>query len=261
MNAPLNIKRWLIWKARIILWIGVAVGLATLVAPMGVWLGFWSFGTGFKILGTVNPYTGIVVLACVVAAVSLFIAASIYKTENAVRLATLAMIGAMASGIAWYVPNTFKSPEGQSYPPIHDVSTDLDNMLKFVAVLSLRANVPNTTVYGGAPNMTPERNAKLQREAYPTLTSQYYEESEEAMFTRALSAVNKMGWKLVDAAPEEGRIEATATTFWFRFKDDIVIRIKPANGQAQVDARSLSRVGGGDAGANAKRLLGFFELL
>lgn len=81
MNASFNIKRWLTWKARIILWLGVAVGLAALVAPMGVWLGFWPFGTGFKILGTVNPYTGIVALACLVAAISLFIAASITKLK------------------------------------------------------------------------------------------------------------------------------------------------------------------------------------
>ena len=81
------------------------------------------------------------------------------------------------------------------------------------------------------------------------------------MFSRALIAVDNMGWELVATAPESGRIEATATTFWFRFKDDVVIRLREEDGQTRVDARSLSRVGGGDAGANGKRLLSFFEIL
>ena len=53
-----------------------------------------------------------------------------------------------------------------------------------------------------------------------------------------------MGWDLVAADAAAGRIEATDTTFWFGFKDDVVIRVRPANGGSRVDVRSLSRVGG-----------------
>ena len=70
-----------------------------------------------------------------------------------------------------------------------------------------------------------------------------------------------LGWDLVAAVPDEGRIEATDTTFWFRFKDDVVIRIRPAAAGSILDARSLSRVGGGDAGTNARRLRRFFATL
>ena len=109
--------------------------------------------------------------------------------------------------------------------------------------------------------MTPERNAKLQRDAFPDLVPKHYQASTDAMFDRALAAVDKMGWKLVDANRDDGRIEATATTFWLRFKDDVVIRIRADGEGSIVDARSLSRVGGGDAGTNAKRLRRFFGLL
>jgi uncharacterized protein (DUF1499 family) len=54
--------------------------------------------------------------------------------------------------------------------------------------------------------------------------------------------------------PDEGRIEATATTFWFGFKDDVVIRLRPEAGGTRVDVRSESRVGGSDVGANAARI-------
>jgi uncharacterized protein (DUF1499 family) len=65
----------------------------------------------------------------------------------------------------------------------------------------------------------------------------------------------------VEADAEAGRIEATDTTFWFGFKDDVVIRVKPADGGSRVDVRSLSRVGVGDAGTNAKRIRAFLDVL
>lgn len=247
--------------AGITLFVGGSAGLAALVAPMGVWLGAWEFGTGFQILGGVYPFTGWIGLGCLVMALALLGLAHKFDTGNGVTLFNLAAAGALASGLAWYIPSTFQAPEGESYPPIHDVSTDLVDIPHYVAVMPLRADAPNTTVYGGARNMTPERNAQLQQEAFPDLVPQYYDEPFDTMFNRALAAVDEMGWELVAAAPAEGRIEATATTFWFRFKDDVVIRLRNENGRTRVDARSLSRVGGGDAGTNAKRLQRFFEIL
>ena len=70
-----------------------------------------------------------------------------------------------------------------------------------------------------------------------------------------------MGWRIVDGNPAEGRIEATATTRWFGFKDDIVIRISAAGGGSRIDVRSKSRVGRSDLGANAKRIQDFLTAL
>jgi hypothetical protein len=152
------------------------------------------------------------------------------------------------------VPESFRPAEGVSTPGIHDVSTDTVEPPQYVAVLPLRADAPNTTVYGGSQGMTPERLAQLQTEAYPDVTTLVVNEPPARVFERALAAVHTLGWELVAAVPEEGRIEATDTTFWFRFKDDVVIRIRPGATGAIVDARSLSRVGGGDLGTNARRL-------
>jgi hypothetical protein len=254
-------KTLLIVIAGIALVIGGGAGLAALIAPMGVWLGIWEFGTGFQILGTVNPYTGWIGLGCLVTGLALLGLAHKLNTGNGVTLFNLAAAGALASGLAWYIPTTFQAPEGESWPPIHDVSTDLVDIPQYVAVMPLRADATNTTVYGGSRNMTPERNAQLQQEAFPDLVPQYYDDAFSTMFDRALAAVDEMGWELVAAVPAEGRIEATATTFWFRFKDDVVIRLRDENSRTRVDARSLSRVGGGDAGTNGKRLRKFFDLL
>ena len=58
-----------------------------------------------------------------------------------------------------------------------------------------------------------------------------------------------------------GRIEATDTTFWMGFKDDVVIRIRPEGSGSRVDMRSVSRVGRSDIGVNAARIAGYLERL
>jgi uncharacterized protein (DUF1499 family) len=212
-------------------------------------------------MGAIFPFIHWIGLLALLEGIGGYALARTQAYANAGRVLALPLIGALACGIAWYVPSTFQPGEGETFPPIHDVSTDLEDIPQYVAVLPLRAQAPNTVVYGGSPNMTPERNAQLQRDAYPDLVPKVYDADTDAMFARALAAVDAMGWELVDANADEGRIEATATTFWLRFKDDVVIRIRPQGEGTVVDARSLSRVGGGDVGANAKRLRKFFELL
>ena len=66
-----------------------------------------------------------------------------------------------------------------------------------------------------------------------------------------------MGWALVAADSAQGRLEATATTRWFGFKDDVVVRVRPDGAGSRVDVRSVSRVGGSDVGTNAARIRGF----
>ncbi len=56
----------------------------------------------------------------------------------------------------------------------------------------------------------------------------------------------------------EGRIEATDTTFWFRFKDDVIVLISETPQGTLLNARSKSRVGGSDIGKNAARLRALF---
>jgi uncharacterized protein (DUF1499 family) len=63
-----------------------------------------------------------------------------------------------------------------------------------------------------------------------------------------------MGWEIVAADPATGRIEATATTLWFGFKDDIVVRVSASEQGSRIDVRSVSRVGRSDIGTNAKRI-------
>ena len=80
-------------------------------------------------------------------------------------------------------------------------------------------------------------------------------------FARARAAAEGMGWEMVAADSAAGRIEATATTAWFGFKDDVVIRVEPAQGGSRVDVRSVSRVGVSDVGTNAARIRAYLARL
>jgi uncharacterized protein (DUF1499 family) len=141
-------------------------------------------------------------------------------------------------------------------PPIHDVTTDTEHPPQFVAVLPLRAGALNPVEYGG-PNV-----AAQQHKSYADLAPLTLNVPPGRAFDRALTAARTMGWELVASDPAAGRIEATDTTFWFGFKDDIVIRVAaaPPSG-SRVDVRSLSRVGGGDIGANAARIRKYLKAL
>lgn len=242
----------------------ITAGIA-LRAVIGVWTGSWEFPRGFEILfaeGTgTTQWAHYVALVCVLDAVVILALAKVLSASNGLRAAALALVGALAAYSAYYIPNSYRPSADANIPPIHDISTDRLEPPVFVAVLPLRADAANTAEYGRAEGMTPEELRRLTEEAYGDLVPRMLDIAPDEAFSRALSAVESLGWELVDQVPEEGRIEATDTTFWFRFKDDIVIRIRPAAGGSVVDARSVSRVGRGDAGTNARRLRAFFEQL
>jgi hypothetical protein len=162
-------------------------------------------------------------------------------------VAGLSGLAIIAGGFSFYMPFS-QYLKAQNVPAIHDITTDTQNPPEFVAIAPLRADASNPVEYAG------EDTAKQQREAYPELTTYESLESPDELFSAALLAVDKMGWELVDSSETEGRIEATATTTWFGFKDDVVIRIRETADGSELDIRSKSRVGRSDVGKNAERI-------
>jgi uncharacterized protein (DUF1499 family) len=119
---------------------------------------------------------------------------------------------------------------------------------RFETLLRARAEAPNKADYGGA------KVAEQQKRGYPDIAPLISTLAPERAFARALDAARAEGWEIASSDPAKGRIEATATTPWFGFKDDIVVRVRPAQGGSRIDVRSVSRVGGSDIGENAKRV-------
>jgi uncharacterized protein (DUF1499 family) len=140
-------------------------------------------------------------------------------------------------------------------PRIHDITTDTDRPPVFVAVVPLRTGARNPVEYGGSDI------AAQQRQGYPDIAPLTLAVPPKEAFDRALAAARSLGWEIVASDPASGRIEATDTTFWFGFKDDIVVRVAAAPGGSRVDVRSLSRVGVSDVGTNAARIRKYLTAL
>jgi len=227
----------------------VAAALAALMlllAGPGVRLGLWSIHTGFDLLRWA-AYLGLVALA--VALVQLLVPR--WRGQRAWMLGLAIVLGAVAAGVPWYWRRL-----ADQVPPIHDISTDTADPPVFVAVLPLRADAPNPATYGG-----PELAAEQAR-GYPDIHSLVLPAtSPGTAFAHALDAARKAGWAIVAADSAAGRVEATATTGWFGFKDDVVVRIRPEGQGSRVDVRSVSRVGSSDVGTNARRIRAYLDRL
>jgi len=141
-----------------------------------------------------------------------------------------------------------------------------------LVIATERAAVPgvNTDDYIGktAPVFENEKPAGeelvsvLQTKAFPEIRPLVLSDPKEVVFGEALATAKSMGWKIKEENLAEGRIDATDTTFWYGFDDDITIRLRDGNGGGTiVDVRSLSRIGGSDIGKNADRVGAFLERL
>jgi uncharacterized protein (DUF1499 family) len=221
----------------------VALLLLLLAGPT-VRLGLWDFGTGFSLLRWA-AYIGLASVAVAVVAL---------LTPTGRRAVLLQVAALLVGGGVAFVPWRWLQ-QARRVPPIHDISTDLEHPPEFVAVLPLRAGAPNPAVYGGS------EVAAAQRTAYPDLHSLMVHLAPGAAFARALASARAMGWTVVAADSTAGRIEATATTAWFGFKDDVVVRIEPDPAGSRVDVRSVSRVGQSDVGTNARRIRAYLARL
>ncbi len=169
----------------------------------------------------------------------------------------------MAGAVIFYVGSFVKAAQG--VPAIHDVTTDTENPPQFVAVLAMREGAANPAEYEGddpEPGDTGRTVREAQLAHYTDLAPLFLDTEYSFAFTAAIAAVEELGWELVEANSDEGRIEAIESTFWYGFKDDVVIRIQAqSDNTTRVDVRSKSRVGISDVGANAARIQRFLDAL
>ncbi|ATJ81522.1 DUF1499 domain-containing protein [Halomonas beimenensis] len=141
---------------------------------------------------------------------------------------------------------------GQRVPPIHDITTDLADPPAFEALAEARRAAPNEVDY-------PPGFAAQQRAAYPMLEPLVLDRPLAEVRAAVEATARAQGWEI--AAVTERRLEAVATTRWFGFRDDVVIRLTETDAGVEVDVRSASRIGRSDLGTNAARIQGYLEAL
>ena len=223
--------------------VAVAAFAMLLSSGPGTRYGLWPWQTGLTLLRWAT-YTG---LAGAVGALGLILLLAVPKWRTRAWIPVLALCIALAAA----APPIILLQQAKAVPPIHDISTDTFDPPLFVALAAQRALAPNGAKYGG-----PEVAAQQQK-AYPDIKSLVLKAPPGEAVQRAIDAARKSGWEIVASDAPGGRIEATDTTSWFAFKDDIVVRVRPEGTGSRVDVRSVSRVGKSDIGANAKRVREF----
>ncbi len=222
-----------------------AAAAALLASGPGYRLGAWHFRTGISLVRWASYLSVAGVLLSVLA-----LAIPRLRGGGARWLAAALVVAGATGGITGYWAS-----RASSVPRIHDITTDTDNPPRLVSTLPMRAGAENTADYGG-PKLAAE-----QKQGYPDLAPLLLPVPPKVAFERAHGVAQAMGWQIVAADPAAGRLEATDTTLWFGFHDDIVVRITAADGGSRVDVRSVSRVGRSDIGTNAKRIRAFLGLL
>lgn len=142
-------------------------------------------------------------------------------------------------------------------PPIHDVTTNIDDPPLFSDAVRNAPGRANGVDYpDGGPNVPGQ-----QRNGFPELGSLQLGDTPADVLERCREVAETLGWTVTMIDVAALRMEAYETTSVFRFVDDIVVRVRSSNTGSVVDLRSNSRVGGGDLGANAARIIAFLELL
>ncbi len=135
--------------------------------------------------------------------------------------------------------------QGGDRNPFNDVTTDL-------------ADPPVWTGGQVADGSYPEAFVSVHEANYPDLGPIESDESPADSYAQALATARAMpDWEVSLEDPDAGTIQAVATSRVFRFVDDIVIRVRPSPGGSRIDLRSKSRVGQGDLGVNAARIVEF----
>ena len=227
-------------------WMFALLSAGILVAAgFGAQFGLWDYRFGFQLVRW-SEYTGL-------ATAALALIALLLPRLREGRFLTLIAALAIGLGVAYFPWNWLQN--ARAVPAINDITTDTDHPPAFVALVPLRAGSPVPTAYPGG------ETAEKQHRGYPDLRPLELPAPPATAFVRALDAAKGMGWHIEAADAATGRIEATATTPWFGFRDDVVIRVAPAPAGSRIDVRSVSRVGKSDLGTNAKRIRAYLAKL
>jgi uncharacterized protein (DUF1499 family) len=236
---PKSTRPW----SRAAVW-GLILGLAavaTIVASgIGYRLGWWHFTRGLQVSEWATYGAAV---ALVLSGVGLIQA----RPRAARRGLSIAVLGLLVALLPLGMALQWEYAS-RTTPPINDISTDTADAPVFW-------DMPNPTDYPGA------NAAALQRKAYPDVVPLRLGLTPEQAFAMALSVAQEKGWIIVASVPAEGRIEATSSSLLYGFTDEVIVRVKAADGGALVDVRSRSRLGRIDRGVNAKRIRDYLASL
>lgn len=223
-----------------------------LLGSLGAGRGLWDFRIGFTILQYAF-FAGIA--GILIALIAIF-----FARRSKPKLVFLNLLAIIVAGVfVGFLGNQVRI--ARSVPPIHDIATNLDDYPRFYR-LTVREDNLETVPDMGRRDLAAlpprDRWKAIHRENYGDIATIRVPWNVEETTTRARDLAQSKGWEIVTFDPANGIVEAVDTSRFFRFKDNIVVRVRPAGDSgALVDMRSISRVGVSDIGVNARRVREF----
>lgn len=255
----------------------VIVGLA---AAAAIVVPLWFVGTAFggkfglwtplEAFAHVRNFAGLLLPGAVILGVAALIVAVLFRLVFGAKNAPgpggyIAGVAAIAVGLGGILYAQSVRELAGSVPPIHDITTDTQDPPQFTQALierRQRDGARNSVDYASKTNPADDRPLpEVQADAYPQIEPIELSVAPELAYEASLQLAREMGWTVSTQSESARMFEATATTFWFGFKDDVVVRVRETDTGSRVDLRSVSRVGMSDLGANAARIETFSERL
>ena len=232
-------------------WLALALVVAAifgaLLAGFGTGRGWWSFVEGLK--GLLPAF----IAGIIGTLIALF--SRVFR-RGGKGVALFAFL--LGAAFVTYLGNYARI--AKSVPAIHDITTDLQDPPIFYH-LKLRPDnmdkIPDTDRPGWSALPPLERWRAIHAEAYPDLRPLTVKLVPKAALAKAEAVARASGWAVAAVDQAQNQVEATDTSRFFKFKDDIVVRVRPSGTGSVVDLRSVSRVGLSDLGVNAARVRAF----
>jgi hypothetical protein len=250
------VSRLAIWSRRVALFSLVTALIGFIIVRSGA----------LDVVPAVSTLAGAMVLAVVAILLAFGAGITIWRDGlGGLREAVTAVI----IGLALIGYPAYLGVRAYHLPAIYDITTDPIDPPQFDAIARLRPRDANPITYQGL------YAAELQHAAYSDIEAEQTTATPQEAFDAAMKVVTKRRWRVVNARPpvqglpptrvsnprsqqevaaRDGVIEAVTLSFIPGLREDVVVRIRPTNDGARIDARSASRYGRSDFGSNATRV-------
>ncbi len=244
---------------------------ALLVLAIPLWFGIAAFGTKWEFwgwqtgLGAMSHVWGLQLLlaglvAGVLAVGFMILYRILAKGGHGNWIGALAVTLVATAGLGWTI---HLDRLRAAMPAVLDITTDFSDPPNFsTAFQSRRSGVDSSLLYAGKTAADGQALPLLQTQYYPQIVSLHIPEAPDRVFDRALEIARDLRWRVGTASRQAGMFEAGTESFWFGFRDDIVVRIRANEaGGSIVDVRSLARQPAHDLGRNVQRVEAFLDAL
>lgn len=232
----------------------VAAPFTWLVGAVGSRSGAFSLHLGFDGMAMRSAP------ALALVAVALGLASAVAARTAAPRRRLLPAMAVIATGALAFGAITGWRAQAYRAPPVHDVSTDWTHTMLFSPAL-MAARGPDANPVETNPVVPATRAAGAARGQYvgvvnartcPGATPAVLAVPPARAYDRVKAAAVSDRLALVTDDPAHGVLEATATSAWFGFKDDIAIQVRAMGAGARIDMRASARLGQSDFGRNCR---------